>query len=158
MNKFSDYKKYFEIDLNNFVSDIMKMPETQKTIIDYNQKEQLSHGIDALGQRIETIASQEQKSGFPYAIFTVSERSKKGLQVRNVDLKDTGELWDSMKVTFTETGSLITAQMQKENGSVMDNFDKKYDFFGLNDNSLENFTWDYFFDIFSRKLKSLFQD
>lgn len=154
IKKFSDYKKYFQIDFNQAINDCMKINEVQKDIITYNQ-EQLTDGIDSNGKVIETIASQEQKSGFPYARFTVSERSKKGLQVRNVDLKFTGELWQSMEVQVKESGSEVLADMQKSDGNVMDNFDKSYDFWGLTKNNLENFVWLSFFGHFTKRIRQL---
>jgi hypothetical protein len=154
ITKFSDYKKYFDIDFNKAISETLKIKEVNKDIIVYNQ-EQLSEGIDSNSKVIETIASQEQKSGFPYARFTVSERSKKGLQVRNVDLKVTGELWQSMEVQVKESGSEVLADMQKSDGNVMDNFDKSYDFWGLTKNNLDNFVWLSFFGHFTKRIRKL---
>jgi hypothetical protein len=138
---FSDFKPVFDINMNDILKTIMQNKEVQDSIISYNQ-EQLSQGLDAKGQRIETIAATEQNTGYPYSIYTVKLRGSEGLQVNNVDLKVTGDLWASMEVKVNNTNAEVLADMQKSDGNVMDNFDKSFDFWGLTKNNLTGFaTW-----------------
>jgi hypothetical protein len=132
---FSDFKPVFDINIHDVLQTIFEKQEVQDAIISYNQ-EQLSQGLDAKGQRIETIASQEQNSGYPYSRYTVKIRGSEGLQVNNVDLKVTGELWASMEVKVNNTNAEVLADMNKPDGNVMDNFESKYDFWGLIKNNL----------------------
>lgn len=157
MDKFSDYKKYFEIDIMSIIVDILNTNESKRMLINYNQESQLSKGIDAKGQRIETIASQEQNSGFPYSRYTVKLRGESGLQVTNVDLKDTGEFWKSFDVKVTNESTEIFADFNKPDGNIMDNFERRFDFLGLTDENLEGFVWNYLFDILAKRLESQFE-
>jgi hypothetical protein len=138
IKKFSDYKKYLEIDYNKMVQEVISIPEVKKTIIDLNQKEQLQEGIDAKGQIIETISSKEQNSGYPYARMTVGIRGGAGLQVNKVDMKFTGSFYNTFEVEVRQNEFEVLADIQKGSRSIMDNFESKYDFFGLTKNSLEN--------------------
>jgi len=141
IRKFADYKPIFDINIHDVLQTIFDKDEVKEAIVKYNQ-EQLSHGIDAKGQRIETIAATEQNTRYPYSIYTVKLRGSRGLQVNNVDLNDTGQLWASMEVKVNVINAEILADMQKENGNVMDNFSQKYDFFGLTKQNLTGFaTW-----------------
>lgn len=158
MDKFTDYKKYFELDIQSMITDILNTNESKRMLINYNQESQLSKGIDAKGQRIETIASQEQNSGFPYSRYTVKLRGESGLQVQNVDLKDSGEFWKSFDVKVTNENTEIIADLNKPDGNIMDNFESRFDFLGLTDENLEGFTWHYLFDILAEKLESQFKD
>lgn len=157
MEKFSDYKKYFDLDIPDLVHQTLKKDNIQKDIIDYNQKEQLSEGIDSQGKRIETIASQEQNNGYPYSRFTVSERSKKGLQVQNVDLKDTGNFWNSFEIKVSKDETEVLADFKKGADDIRGNFDNSFDFLGLTQNSLENFVWSDFFGQFKELLNAEFR-
>lgn len=156
MDKFSDYKKIFQIDFNKLVNQTLQIKEVQKDIIKYNQDEQLQEGIDARGQVIETIASQEQNSGYPYSRYTVKLRGESGLQVDKVDLKDTGEFYNSFDVEVRKDEFEVLADFSKGGSDIRDNFSSDYDFLGLTKNSLENFTWLSFFPYFEKNLKELF--
>lgn len=138
MASFSDWLKVFEVNIHDVIKDIAEKSEVKQSIIDYNQ-EQLSQGIDSLGQRIETIASQEQNSGYPYSKYTVKIRGSEGLQVNNVDLKVTGQLWDSMEVEVANEGMIVNADTNKSGGDVMDNFESRFDFWGLTKKNKKGF-------------------
>lgn len=141
MEKFSDYKKYFEIDIPEIIVEILNEKEVKQDIIDYNQKEQLSEGIDSLGQRIETISSNEFPTGYPYGRQSVEERGKAGLQVENVDLNFSGAFWSTFDVKVTKEETEVLADWTMYGQDIRWNFDSRYDFLGLTDNSLENFVW-----------------
>ncbi len=138
MSSFADWKRVFEVNMHKIIKDIAEKSEVKQAIIDYNQ-EQLSQGIDSLGQRIETIASQEQNSGYPYSKYTVKIRGSEGLQVNNVDLNYTGQLWNSMEVEVSEKGMKVMADTKKSGGDVKDNFESRFDFFGLTEKNKKGF-------------------
>ena len=148
---FSDFKKHFTVD----ISEILKqsIQETKQDIIDYNQKEQLSEGLDALEQRIETISSTEQNTGYPYGRMSVSLRGESGLQVDNVDLRITGAFWKSFEVKVTKQTTEVLADFRIHGSDIRDNFDTRFDFLGLTKNSLENYAWSSLFPVFSKKLR-----
>lgn len=156
MDKFSDYKKYFDVDFNKLVNQTLQIKEVKKDIIKYNQDEQLQEGIDSRGQFIETIASQEQNSGYPYSIYTVKLRGEAGLQVDKVDLKDTGAFYNSFDVEVRKDEFEVLADFSKGGSDIRDNFSSDYDFLGLTENSLENFVWVSFFPYFEKNLEEYF--
>jgi len=157
MNSFADYKPHLEIDIPELIFECLNTDEVKDAIIIINQDEQLKKGIDSLEQRIETIASQEENSGYPYSRFTVSERSQKGLQVQNVDLKDTGDFYNSFDVKVTKENTEVLADFDKPDGNILDNFDSKFEFLGLTKRNLENLvTWN-ILDILEQKVKSFFK-
>lgn len=130
INSVEDIKKIFDIDIPEMIVECLNEDESKQAIISMNQ-EQLQQGVDSNEKRIETIASQEQNSGYPYSINTVKIRGEEGLQVHNVDLRVTGEFYDSMKVTVDNDKIIIDAEFNKANGNIMDNFDRSYSFLGL---------------------------
>jgi len=142
MDSFADYKPLLEIDIPELIFECLNTDEVKDAIIILNQDEQLKKGIDSLEQRIETIASQEENSGFPYSRFTVSERTNKGLQVQNVDLKDTGDFYNSFDVKVTTENTEVLADFDKPDGNILDNFDSSYDFLGLNIESVAQLVYE----------------
>lgn len=104
-------------------------------IIERNQNDQLSFGIDALGQVIETLASQGSDV---YANFTIKDRKSRGLQTNNVDLKVTGRFWKTFKVKKVSGGWEVVANFDLYDTDIRANFNTKYDFLGLTPFSLED--------------------
>lgn len=153
IDKFSDYITVLKLDYNKLVNETLQDENIQKDMIEYNQKEQLQEGIDAQGKVIETIASKEQNSGYPYSRFTVVKRSQKGLQVSKVDLKDTGAFYDTFEVDIRTNESEIKANFNIHQDDIRDNFDSSFDFLGLTKNSLQNFVEWSFLSLFGRLVK-----
>lgn len=129
MESFAELKKLFEWDLYKMLDEVFKQSEVQDTMIDFNQ-DQLQDGTDALGQTIVTIG------GSPYRQKTVIAKRKKGQPTNKVTLYDTGEFYKTFKVQFVNQGYEITADFEKEDGSIYDNFTSQYDFMGLDTESL----------------------
>lgn len=141
MEKFSDFSKILSVDIYQLISRLMSIDEVQKALIRYNQ-EQLQQGIDAKEQRIITISAEEQNENLVYSLFTYGQKVKKGQDAQHVTLEDTGAFYDSMSVKASENETEITANFEKPDGNILDNFDKKFDFLGLTNESLESFaTW-----------------
>lgn len=139
MDSFLDYKKYFEIDIPLVLAKVLNYQDVKDYIIYLNQDKQLSEGLDAKGQSIYTISSEEQGSNYPYSKYTVQLRSDKGLQVDAVDLKDTGAFWNTFDVKVTRDTTEVLADFNKGSDDIRNNFDKKFDFLGLYDENLEIF-------------------
>jgi hypothetical protein len=152
MNSFLDYIPIFKQDIPLLIEQSLDTNEAKESIISMNQ-EQLQKGIDSKGTRIETIASQEQHSGYPYSRYTVKLRGEQGLQVQNVDLKDTGAFYDSMNVEVTKEQTKVLADFDKPDGNIMDNFNKSYDFLGLTKDNLKGFVQWCLFELFSINLR-----
>jgi len=147
--------KLLSFDFNELIIETLNEPEIKAEIIRLNQEEQLSKGIDSLGQKIETISSLEQNTGLPYARFTIRQRSLSGLQVENVDLKVTGEFWNTFEVKVTNEETEVLADFNKPDGDIRENFDNRFDFLGLTEKNLESLiTWSSFLDILQKKLFS----
>ena len=138
ITSFLDYIPIFKMDIPLMVKECIETDEAKKALIGYNQ-EQLQQGIDAKERVIETIASQEQNSGYPYSRYTVAIRGSEGLQVDNVDLRVTGEFYNSMEVKVTEKETEILADFNKGANDIRDNFDKSYDFLGVIQENLKGF-------------------
>jgi hypothetical protein len=139
MDSFLDYKKIFEIDIPSVLEEVLNYQDVKDQIIYLNQDKQLSEGLDAKGQSIYTISSEEQGSTYPYSKYTVQLRSDKGLQVDAVDLKDTGAFWNTFDVKVTKETTEVLADFNKGGDDIRNNFDKKFDFLGLYDENLEIF-------------------
>lgn len=128
-NSFADLKKIFDWDLSSLLDEVFKQSEVKGTMIEFNQ-DQLQDGTDALGQVISTIG------GSPYRAKTVIIKRKKGQPTNKVTLKDTGEFYQTFKVVFVKDGYEITADFQKGDENILDNFGSQYDFMGLDLESL----------------------
>lgn len=153
VNKFSDYSRVFDVKMNDLINTVMKIKDVQDSLIEINQNEQLQKGIDSKGQRIETLIATKQNNGTPYARYTVKKRTEKGLQVKNVDLKDTGDTYESFDVKVNNDSSEIIANFEKLDGNIMENFDTKYEFLGLTKQNLEGFTTWVFLDYLNLELR-----
>ena len=153
MNKFTDYINLLKVDYNKLVNETLQDESIQKDMIEFNQKEQLQEGIDANDKVIETIASQEQGSGYPYSRYTVGKRGAKGLQVNKVDLRDTGTFYSTFEVEVRNDESEIKANYNVHGTDIRDNFDSSFDFLGLTKNSLQNFVEWSFSNLFGRLLR-----
>jgi len=153
MDKFTDYINLLKVDYNKIVKETLQDESIKKDMIEFNQKEQLQEGIDSNDKVIETIASKEQNSGYPYSKFTVSKRGAKGLQVNRVDLKDTGAFYDTFEVEVRNDESEIKANFNVHGDDIRDNFDSSYDFLGLTKNSLQNFVEWSFLNLFRQSLR-----
>ncbi len=131
-NSFAEIKELFEWDLNSLMDEIIKKANVQDAMIRLNH-EQLQGGVDALGQTIVTIG------GSPYRPQTVLIKRKKGQPTNRVTLKDTGEFYETFSVVILKEGYEITANFEKDNGSILDNFNSNYDFLGLEPEFLAEF-------------------
>jgi len=140
MNSFAEMRAIFDVDIYSMLDEVFKMPAIQQTMIDFNQA-QLQGGQDALGQKIVTIG------GSPYRARTIKIKKRKGQPTSRVTLKDTGEFYDTFKVKFVQNGYEITADFDKGSSpssfsegdvssNILDNFDEKFDFLGLQDEYL----------------------
>ncbi len=129
INSFEDLKDLFTFDPIELLDEVFKQSEVQQTMIEFNQ-DQLQDGTDALGQKIITIG------GSPYRPFTVTIKKAKGQPTNKVTLKDTGEFYKTFKVKINRDSYEITANFEKEDGSILDNFTSNFDFLGLDNESI----------------------
>ena len=110
--------RHFQNSLNLFdiVSEAVKSAKIDNLIIKKNQK-QLSEGKNSLGEDITP----------PYSAVTVAFKKAKGQPADRVTLKDTGEFYESIKVTMDQDGIKIEAQPFKTDpntGETTNLFDK----------------------------------
>ena len=135
MESFTEIKKLFTFSIPDMINDIMM--SLSKDIIELNQVEQLSEGVDAKNVRIITKAGEFQRTGYPYAYQTINERRAKGLQVDKVDLNFTGSFWKTFKVIKVSGGWNIEADFNIHGEDIRSNFDSSYDFTGLTDDNFD---------------------
>lgn len=135
MESFLEIKKRFDFSIPDMINDIMM--SLSKDIIELNQVEQLSEGIDAKGQRIKTISAGEQKAGNVYGFQSIQERQARGLQVNKVDLNFTGIFWKTFKLIKITGGWLIEMDFTVHGDDIRENFESKFDFSGLTNDNLE---------------------
>ncbi len=152
MESFAKIKKLFDFSISDMINDIMLGLNDE--IIELNQVEQLSEGIDALGQRIRTISAAEENEGNVYSNFTIFKRGAEGLQTDNVDLKNTGAFWKSFKVVQVKNGWEIQADFNIHGEDIMFNFDSKFDFTGLTDDNIEFLVNQYVFPRLEKRIKA----
>jgi hypothetical protein len=152
MQSFAEIKKLFDFSIPDMINEIMLGLNDE--IIGLNQGEQLSEGIDALGQRIRTISAAEENEGNVYSNFTIFKRGAEGLQTDNVDLKDTGVFWKSFKVGQVSNGWEITADFNIHGEDIMFNFESKFDFTGLTDDNIEFLVHTWVFPELEKRIKA----
>jgi hypothetical protein len=128
INSFEDLKELFNFDPIDLLDEAFKGAEVQNTMIEFNQ-DQLQDGTDALGQAIVTIG------GSPYRPFTLKIKRAKGQPTNKVTLEDTGDFYKTFKVKINKNSYEITANFEKQDGSILDNFSNRYDFLGLDNES-----------------------
>jgi len=94
-------------------------------IIRLNTEEQLfRRGIDSDGKSLGT-----------YSPFTVEIKKKKGQPTNRITLKDTGEFYDSFRVTANRVSITIDADPIKDDNNLFDDFGEEI--LGLTDESRE---------------------
>lgn len=129
INSFKELKELFNFDPIELLDKVFKQSEVQDTMIEFNQ-DQLQDGIDALGQTIITIG------GSPYRPFTVTIKKQKGQPTNKVTLEDTGDFYKTFKVKINKDSYEITANFEKQDGNILDNFTSNFDFLGLDIESI----------------------
>lgn len=142
INTIQDLENALLFDFDDVLDRVMNKPSVRKEIIELNQSEQLSEGIDAKDQKIRTISASEQGLGNVYSTFTIRERKKSGLQTNNVDLRDSGQFWTTFKVVKVSEGWEVIADYNIHGEDIEENFDRKFDFLGLTNDNLEFFVFD----------------
>lgn len=136
MESYEKYKKQFQnINIYSLLDEIFKNNRVQQEVIRLNH-EQLQSGIDANNKIIHTIG------GHPYRAYTVRIKQAKGQPTNVVTLYDTGEFHKTFGVKIISSGYEITANFQKEDGSILDNFTNDFDFLGLTDESLAELVYE----------------
>lgn len=137
-------------DIENSVFDLIdetfKTTSVQKTMIEFNQL-QLQAGEDALGQTITTIG------GSPYRVYTVIVRRKAGLPTNVVTLEYTGAFYRTFRVVILKDGYEITADFQKEDGNILDNFSSQFDFLGLQQDALTELVMEHVYPLLYQLLR-----
>ena len=151
MESFKEIIELFDFSFEDVFNETMM--ELSNDIIELNQIEQLQEGVDALGQKIKTISAEEQNQGNVYGFKSIQERSAKGLQIDNVDLKITGTFWDTFKLVNVDNGWKVEANYTVHGDDIRENFDSKYDFTGLTDNNLEVFVYQYLLPLLTKKIR-----
>lgn len=134
IESFADYKKVFDFNIQDILNEVML--DLEKSIIQINQIDQLSFGIDAKSQVIKTLKSNSPNV---YANFTIKERKARGLQTDNVDLNFTGGFWKTFKVVKVQDGWEVQANFNIHGEDIRVNFDTKFDFLGVSPDNLEDF-------------------
>jgi len=124
MATFATIAKRLEIDINKELQKIF----SNKLVVDFIVRSiwsdiYLSGKVGKKQVRLETdTARSESYSPGPYSSFTQGLKQAKNQKYSNVTLQDTSELRLSTKVKALPTFATITADFEKENGSVYGNF------------------------------------
>lgn len=87
--------------------ELSKDKEFAQLIVDLNTQSQLyDEGINWKGQKLSDIGGE-------YAPYTIEQKEKKGQPTDRITLNDTGDFYDSFRVTFIGGDFLITANPYK---------------------------------------------
>lgn len=135
MESLNEVISLLNFDILSLLDEVFKQSDVKKTMIEFNQ-DQLQEGKDALGQIITTIG------GSPYRLYTIHIKKKKGQPTNKVTLYDTGEFYKTFKVKINSNSYEIIADFDKQDGSILDNFSSKFDFLGLDDESLNELAFE----------------
>jgi len=139
-------KKSLKFNIYSLLDEVFKTNQVQSTMIEFNQ-DQLKAGYDSTGQFINT------SGGSPYRLYTVKIKQTKGQPVNKVTLYDTGEFYKTFKVKIVKDGYLITANFEKEDGSILDNFSNNFDFMGLDNEGIQELTEQFILPILTKLLR-----
>ena len=128
-----------KLDENKILQQVMSEPLVQAQILDLNKAQMYEKGVNAEG-----------KSMGDYAPFTVEYKISVGQRHDHITLKDTGKMYDSMRVKAQREETVITANTVKERagktvyagpgdkGIVISDLDEQYGpILGLTDESKE---------------------
>jgi len=132
------------------------MRQLSDEIIQLNQIEQLSEGIDANDTRIITKTAEFQRTGKPYSFQAINERRARGLQVDNVDLNFTGKFWKTFRVKKVKDGWSVEAKFNLYGEDIRANFDSSYDFTGLTQNNTEVLVYNSVMPMLEKEIKLYF--
>lgn len=130
MQVLSDFLKHFiEADKEEWILEALNNDDVTDFVIYLNTEEQLySRGVDSEGAQLSP----------PYTPLTVEIKKEKGQRFDHVTLKDTGQFYESFKVTAIKSGDLvIEADAQKEDNNLIDKYGE--DVLGLTEESLDRF-------------------
>lgn len=110
----------------NFIKEttlILNQSEIQDAIIDFIQDRLFNKGETSDG----TILKTDNAFGSAvYGSFTLKSKQSKGQKTNNVTLKDTGDFYRSFKVEAQKAFIAITADFEKEDGNIQENFTSQY--------------------------------
>ena len=100
----------------------------KKEIIKLNTIDQLyEKGIDSLSDSLGD-----------YSDFTIGLKRQKGQRTDHITLKDTGDFYNSFRVSVTKSAIVINATTQKEDNDLAEQFGQEI--IGLTDENLEVIT------------------
>jgi hypothetical protein len=125
-------KVFINLNANNIVFEVIgSSKEIQEEILDLNRINQLfKKGIDSN----EGDLNKMTQSGFGYSQFTIEKKRKKGQPTDRVTLFDTGEFYKSFRLTVHSTYMQISADGQKDESNLFDDFGN--DIVGLTEESI----------------------
>lgn len=120
------------LDISVLLNEILRDPSLQKLILDLNKEDQLfDKGIDSKGTRLSTIGGL-----YSPVTLRLSKTPKKSLS--DINLKDTGDFYDSFTLKINARSFRIDADTIKESGNLIDRWGT--DILGLTEESLEKLT------------------
>ena len=101
---------------------ILNQDYIQEVIIDFIQKRLYSKGETADG----TILKTDKATFGSYSTYTEILKEKKNQITSNVTLKDSGKFYKSFKVEAQKAFIKISADFEKKNGNMQENFTSQY--------------------------------
>lgn len=135
-------QNFIKLDVNAIINEILSDKSFQEFIISLNTDKQLfEEGINSLDVSLESI-------GGAYSPFTVLIKKEKGQPTDRVTLKDTGEFYDSFRITLNPTDFELDADPNKDDTNLFKEWGE--DIVGLTDENLQ-----LVIDVFREKLAPL---
>ena len=105
-----------KLDLNDIFLSMWRRNDVQDYIIELNTEGEKTSQLFELG-----VDSQGNRLG-DYSGFTKNIKASKGQRIDHITLKDTGEFYKSFKVTPNKKGFRISANPNKEDNNLFDDF------------------------------------
>ncbi len=127
MPKFDEIAKDFnKINANKAFFVVMGRSDVQAAFIAFLQRRLETAGTDSEGEKLQTDTAKIQPGGDFYSKHTQMLKQQKGQTITHVNLKDTSEFYNSMRIVSKSLYFNITANFNKGESTIAANFKKSY--------------------------------
>lgn len=110
-----------KLDPVRLMSRVFSNEEIKNALIDAITLRLQNKGETASGKKLKTDSAIKQGLGKVYSVFNYEKANR-----AFVDLFDDGDFYDSFKITVPANGFEVSANFNKEEGNIFDNFNESF--------------------------------